>query len=269
MESTARHGREAHAEKLSDIGAHITRVAHELAGPLSLIVGSLDALALHAGTLLEYVEATQARTRTDDGLARLRRRLNLDYSLRSTRELLDICREGTHRLEHVIRQLRSHGRHLEGSTSVAQVSVPEVLAGAVRLISATRAQPVETDIAPLPLVSGSADLLGEVFVNLIANGCEAVADRPGGCVRVIARVTPGSPDRIVVRVADNGPGVPPEHRQRIFQPFFTTKASGSGLGLGLVIAREIVEAHGGTLTLAPTGSGAELVVTLPVAFDVL
>lgn len=263
MAGTACSGRGAHAEKLIDIGAHITRVAHELAGPLSLIVGSLDALDQHAATLLDYIEATLGDAAADTAQAPLREQANLDYAVRSTRELLDICRDGTRRLDHVIRQLRCHGRYLGGSIEASMVSVPEVLFSAVRMVAATRSQAVETDVAELPPVSGSADMLGEVFVNLIANACDAVAGQPGGRVRVLASEVLEPPPKIVVRVCDNGPGVQPEHHRRIFEPFFTTKASGSGLGLGLVIAREIVEAHGGTLALVP-GDGGEFTVTLPV-----
>ena len=268
MAGTACSGRGAHAEKLIDIGAHITRVAHELAGPLSLIVGSLDALDRHAATLLEYAEATVADAGADAHVARLREQGQLDYAMQSIRELLDICREGTRRLDHVIRQLRSHGRHLGGATDPSPVSVPDVLSSAVRMVTATRPQPVETDIAPLPPLSGSAGLLGEVFANLIANACDAVAGQAGGRVRVIARTIREPRPQVVVRVCDNGPGVAPEHHERIFEPFFTTKAGGAGLGLGLVIAREIIEAHGGTLALVP-GEGGEFVATLPVSLGPL
>jgi len=264
MAADGQVGRDAHAGKLCDIGANVARVAHELAGPLSLIVGSLDALSKHAGALVGYVEATATRAGGDAELQGLRRHLNVDYAARNVRDLVEICREGTGRLEHVIRQLRSHGRHLGEATSVAMVSLPEVLRGAVRMVQAARPTPIETEVAELPPVSGTKDLLGEVFVNLIGNACEAVATRPGGRVWIVAGLRAEPEPTVVVRVCDNGPGVPQEHRARIFEPFFTTKVSQSGLGLGLVIAREIIEAHGGTVALATPSTGAELVVTLPV-----
>ena len=64
-----------------------------------------------------------------------------------------------------------------------------------------------------------------------------------------------------VSVRDNGPGFPPEHRARLFEPFHTTKPAGTGLGMA--ICRRIVEAHGGTIEAGPGGPGAEVAVTLP------
>lgn len=108
-----------------------------------------------------------------------------------------------------------------------------------------------------PPIKGDAELLKIVFQNLFINAGQATQGR--GAIQVT--IVPGSTTH-EVRVVDNGPGIPPDVREKLFRPFFTTKARGSGLGLS--IARRLLEAHGGTITVAPSESGGTAVsVSLP------
>lgn len=111
-------------------------------------------------------------------------------------------------------------------------------------------------------VLGDETQLFQMTLNLVLNAFEVLAG-PGGTVRV-STGTDGS--RAVLRVADNGPGIPDEVKGKIFDPFFTTKGSGKGLGLGLAIVRQIVEAHNGAITLeSAAGQGTAFTVTFPAA----
>ena len=116
---------------------------------------------------------------------------------------------------------------------------------------------------PLPPVWGDAFRLGEVFSNLIQNALQAAPE--SGSVEVMAQAAAGERVRIVVR--NTGTGIPADLRERIFQPFFPTKARGTGLGLA--IARQIVEAHGGSIRVESDGtSETSFVVELPTAAPV-
>lgn len=113
----------------------------------------------------------------------------------------------------------------------------------------------------LPKVLGSPDSLERVFVNLFANAIQALSKK--GNITVQTQFLP-SEDRVEVRVMDNGPGIPPVDRYKIFQPFFTTKEEGSGLGLS--ICRSIIQQHKGMIEAdnLPEG-GARITVKLPIA----
>jgi signal transduction histidine kinase len=116
---------------------------------------------------------------------------------------------------------------------------------------------------PLPVVQADAEQLKEVLVNLMVNACEAMAS--GGRISIEERTDYREPrgTLAVIRVCDNGPGIPLHLQEQIFQPFFTTKEQGTGLGLS--IAQRVVREHGGDLTVASTeGQGASFSVTLPV-----
>jgi signal transduction histidine kinase len=116
--------------------------------------------------------------------------------------------------------------------------------------------------APLPEVIGDPEQLKEVLVNLIINACEEMKE--GGTIMIEERLFGQPPHQFaVLSVSDSGPGVPEELKEKVFQPFFTTKDEGTGLGLS--IASRIVNEHGGRLSLE-TGrtGGATFVITLPV-----
>jgi signal transduction histidine kinase len=115
---------------------------------------------------------------------------------------------------------------------------------------------------PLTKIQADPEQLKEVLVNLVVNACEAMEG--GGFIIIQEEESFVEPlGRIVIiRLTDNGPGVPESIREKIFQPFFTTKEEGTGLGLS--IAARIVEEHGGWLDLTSTpGEGATFVITLP------
>ncbi len=111
----------------------------------------------------------------------------------------------------------------------------------------------------LPAVRGSASDLRQVFLNLLLNAADAVGQP--GMIRIGAELDHAA---IVVRVRDNGSGIPPEYLQRVFEPFFTTKGP-LGSGLGLSTAREIMESIGGSITAANRLHGAEFTLTFPLA----
>lgn len=155
---------------------------------------------------------------------------------------------------------------------VERVDVHAMLADAVE--SAARAIPgadarIDLHIdGTLPSLEGDGPQLRQLVTNLVVNALEALAEsRPsGGAVRVNARaVAPAAPEGmplVEIVVADNGPGVADDVRDRIFSPFFTTKSQGTGLGLANV--RKTVDAHDGRIELLPSREGATFRLTLPV-----
>jgi signal transduction histidine kinase len=123
------------------------------------------------------------------------------------------------------------------------------------------------DVAPdLPQLHCSRILVVQVFANLILNAVNALEDVEGRPRRVTVRVANGHEGYVEATVADNGPGIPPELHQAVFERFFTTRSD--GVGLGLYISKSIVESHGGRLWMTSTpGEGTQFRFTLPVGED--
>jgi signal transduction histidine kinase len=231
------------AERVRVWGEMARRVAHEMKNPLTPL-----RLALHR---LE---------RSSDDAAALG-------------ETVGVIGEEVGRLEELARQFAELGRPPEGPTS--PVHLGELLAS---LLETDVAPPVEASLeAPpdLPLVEGHYEALVRAFRNLIRNAVEAMEGCPGprrvevrvDGVRVEGIAPAALPAAgagwIEVRIVDLGHGVPEGAEARIFEPDFTTKSRGTGLGLAL--ARQSIDAHGGTIGLVRhEAGGAEFVVRLPV-----
>lgn len=149
---------------------------------------------------------------------------------------------------------------------ISSVSPSSVVDAALRLLQ-HRLKSYDVGVSvnrPVPLPAAPVDVeqLKEVVVNLIVNACEAMA--PGGSIAIAERTEthPVLGPVAVIIVRDNGPGIPAHLREKIFQPFFTTKEQGTGLGLS--IAQRIITEHGGRLESESTeGRGAAFIITLP------
>jgi signal transduction histidine kinase/ActR/RegA family two-component response regulator len=165
-----------------------------------------------------------------------------------TRSLLGFARRGKHR--------------------AAPVALDDLLAGMSELLSRTLSSATVTFATSADhrgTVIGDRAQLEQVVMNLAVNAAEAIAETGhGGRLEVRTRTEAGA---IVLEVADDGPGIPPELRDRVFEPYFTTKTPERGTGLGLATVFGIVENHGGTIEIAPglDGRGTTMRVRLPAA----
>jgi two-component system, NtrC family, sensor histidine kinase HupT/HoxJ len=122
---------------------------------------------------------------------------------------------------------------------------------------------VHLALPPALPVSGSPGQMQQVLMNLVQNASDATHGTPAPRLEIAGRIEGG---QAVLTVADNGPGIEPEHLQRVFDPFFTTKPVGKGTGLGLAISYGIVERHGGTLAAGnQPGGGAVFTLRVPLA----
>jgi len=222
-------------EKLAALGSLLAGVAHELNNPLSVVVAR--------AVLLEEQGNPAAQT------AALKIRTAAERCARIVRTFLAMARQ----------QQPERG----------PVAINDVISAALDITAypvRTSSIEVKLDLAKdIPLIHADADQLHQVLLNLVINAQQSLQDHPGP--RHI-RVTSGFDTRaqlVRVTVADNGPGIPAHLRARIFEPYFTTKPTGIGLGVGLAVSLGIVEAHEGTLTVAcPAQGGAEFSITLPL-----
>jgi signal transduction histidine kinase len=164
------------------------------------------------------------------------------------------------RIQRIVGALKTYS-HLDQQATSSQTDLHEGIEITLALLDyALRDIIVARHFGELPLVPAFVDELNQVWTNLIQNAVQALKGRGG-----IAIETELHGPGVVVRIIDDGPGIPAEVMPRIFEPFFTTKPKGEGTGLGLGIVRQIVEKHGGTVRCESVPGRTAFEVWLPIA----
>jgi PAS domain S-box-containing protein len=222
-------------EKLAALGSLLAGVAHELNNPLSVVVARAVLLE-EQGSPVTQAAAQKIRTAAE-------------------------------RCARIVRTFLAMARQQQPERG--PVAANDVIAAALDITGyAVRTSSIEVtqDLADdLPLIHADADQLHQVLLNLIINAQQSLQERPTPRTIRIASCFDAPTDTVRITVADNGPGIPEAVRARIFEPYFTTKPVGVGLGVGLAVSLGIVEAHGGTLTVdCPPSGGARFTIALPV-----
>ena len=153
--------------------------------------------------------------------------------------------------------------YMDGRTGPEPIDLEPGLRDTIRVLAAkakAKGAAITLEVAPdLPRVLATGGELNQVWLNLIDNALDAIPESGHVAVSAVAEL-----DRVVVRVVDDGPGIPEEARPRIFDPFFTTKPPGQGTGLGLDIARRLLRLHHGDITVESRPGRTEFRVSLVV-----
>lgn len=229
-ELAAANGELARRERLSALGEMAAKLAHQLRTPLAaamLYVSHLARPQLEEHDRLRFASKAMARL---------------------------------HYLEHLITDMLAFVKGAQGERSrfrirdmlhdVVQVTEPQFAAHAVRLL-------LDDQVGELD-IEGNRPALSGALTSLLENALQA--SRPGQCVRLSAHANAGP--FVVLQVADEGEGIAPEVRERLFEPFFTTRPDGSGLGLAIV--KQTADAHGGWVEVESTpGAGSTFVLYIP------
>ncbi len=239
------------SEKLASIGVLASGVAHELNNPLGNISSSCQ-------ILIEEMDSTEPAI---------------------LRQWLGQIDDETRRAQGIVRTLLDYARRRSFAT--VSLALGEVLDKSLLLLSGPlKEMAPELNVMAGLTVLGDGQRLQQVFINLVQNAVDAGASRieigarpadaacwpppAGACV--VGGAPSSGKSGVVVWVADDGPGIPPDSLGRIFDPFFTTRDPGHGVGLGLYIVAEIVEEHHGCVAAeSPVGGGARFTLWLPAA----
>jgi len=226
-----------HAEHLATLGELAAGVAHEIRNPLAGIAGAIEII-------------------TKD--------FPQDHA---DREVLEDLRQEVRRIEKTLNELLVYAR--PKPPQFGQTDIKETIARTLQLArqqTGTRKVEFSIQISPaLPPFLADAEQLHQVLLNLVLNGIQAI-DREGK-ISIEAGLRDGDAlnrsAMVEIAVTDNGPGIPPEHLDRIFRPFYTTKRGGTGLGLSL--CRRIIVAHGGTLSAeSELKKGSRFIIRIPL-----
>ncbi len=242
------------SQKLEAVGRLAHGIAHEINTPLQCVASDLGFLDMSFREVIAFLE-----TADESGALR---EIQRDIPC-----ALDDMRQGVKRIHTIVTAMRDLARRDQtemeaGDINAAIRGTLSVARPVYRGVST-----VETDLGEIPLVRCHIGAIQQVLLNLVVNAIHAIQDRRAadpaeGVVRITSKAVQND---VVVRIEDNGSGIPPEAEKRIFEPFYTTKTRDRGSGQGLALAwKTVVDTHKGTLQFGRRdGGGTWFEVTLP------
>jgi two-component system, NtrC family, sensor kinase len=257
-------------EKMSSLGQLVAGIAHEINNPINFIYGNLIHADEYIENLLNLIQCYQQYY--PDPVPEVQAEIevrDLDFLSRDLPKLLDSMKAGANRIREIILSLRVFSRLDE--SEMKAVDIHEGIDSSLMLLG-YRLNDIQVikQYSNLPQVECYARELNQVFINILNNAIDALLESVNNTKKndnpTIIICTEATENQIVIRIADNGLGIPEELQKRIFDPFFTTKSVGMGIGLGLAVSYQIItQQHYGLLQcVSLPGGGTEFEILIPL-----
>lgn len=253
-----------HNSKMISLGQLVAGVAHELNNPIGFIYSNMTHLRDYSTRLLKFAEAVKNNPEAVDAF---REQYEIDFVKEDLPKLVASCEDGARRTRDIVLGLRNFSR-LE-ATQLKDMNVNESLESTLNLLKGEIKGRIEVfkKYEDLPLVKCFASQISQVFMNILSNAVQSISGNGKIWISTKAMQTPGG-EMVAVAIQDSGVGMPPDVLEKIFDPFFSTKAVGQGTGLGLSITYGIVQNHGGDIIVkSQLGVGTEFKILIPIKAD--
>jgi len=270
-------------EKMATLGNLVAGIAHEINNPVGFIGGNVNAAQEYVQDLLYALELYQQKYPSPDAeLAEELEELDLDFVAEDFPKLIASMGTGCERIGNISISLRTFSR--TDTATKTEFNLHEGIDSTLLILKyrlkANEHRPaieIVKNYGELPAVKCFPGQLNQVFMNLIANAIDALDESNEGKTFAEIEKAPNritiatewvpSENNVMVQITDNGTGMPEEVRAKIFEQGFTTKGVGKGTGLGMAIARQIIEeTHGGTLTCtSELGKGTKFAIAIPIS----
>ncbi len=265
-------------EKLSTLGELIAGVAHEINNPLSFITSNIPPLEEYFGAINKILQLYQQDYPNPTAkISTAIDELDLEFILEDITKILNSLKLGSERIQNLSTSLRNFYRSDSDEKLLADLhqgldSTLMILQHRLKGNGDRPAIEVIKSYGILPEINCYLGQMNQVFMNILANAIDALDE-----ALILGKISDKIPQIqittevdseqwVVIRIADNGTGIPESVKQRLFEPLFTTKPVGKGTGLGLSIAHQIVlEKHNGTLEVnSQMGMGTEFTIRIPI-----
>ncbi|AFY57164.1 histidine kinase,HAMP domain-containing protein,histidine kinase [Rivularia sp. PCC 7116] len=267
-------------EKMSSLGQLVAGIAHEINNPANFIHGNLEYTKDYLQDLLNLVELYQSEyPNPTEIIEKEIQNIELEFLQEDLPKILDSMQTGSERIREIVKSLRTFSRLDEADYK--KVDIHESIESTLMIIqSRLKANSERCEIKvvknydKLPLIECYAGQLNQVFLNLLFNAIDVIEEKinktnnsPFLAPQISISTKLLNFEQIAIYIADNGLGMTEEIREKIFNPFFTTKPVGKGTGLGLAVSYQVVvDKHHGELNCSSTpGEGTEFAIAIPVS----
>jgi signal transduction histidine kinase len=257
------------SERMASLGQLTAGIAHELNNPINFISGNVNPLKRDITDILALVEKYEAVISEKDlvnqfgEVENFRKEMDLEFLVREVTILLEGIGEGAFRSSEIIKGLRSFSRLDDDMFIIANLheGVDSIL---VLLQNRTKDRiTVHRNYAEISEIECRPTKLNQVFMNILTNAIDSIEERGD-----IFIDTSMSNSNIIIKIRDTGKGMGKKISDHVFEPFYTTKDVGEGMGLGLSVSYGIIDQHKGKIDVqSEPGKGSEFIITLPIRQD--
>jgi two-component system, NtrC family, sensor kinase len=273
-------GQLVQTEKMSSLGQMVAGVAHEINNPVNFIHANLEYVKAYSENLIKMVALYQKESTCNNAeIVEFSDDIDLEFLIEDFPQIVNSMRVGTERIREIVASLRNFSRLDESEYKIIDIhsGIDSTLMILKHRFKETQIE-VTKKYGELPKIECYAGQLNQVFMNLLSNAIDAFSEcnetkkqtkfdsdhssgQPCICIETMLK----GDNHILIKISDNGSGIPEAVKSQLFDPFFTTKEVGKGTGLGLSISYQIVvEKHGGKLWCESSpGQGAAFFIQLP------
>jgi two-component system, NtrC family, sensor kinase len=262
-------------EKMSSLGRLVAGIAHEINNPVNFIYGNLKYTDDYTQQLLSLLQLYQKYyPNPEPEIQDAQQEVEIEYLIEDLPKILTSMKIGSERIREIVLSLRIFSRLDEAEFKTADLhqGIDSTLLILQHRIKAQSDRPeiqVVKEYGKIPKILCFAGQLNQVFMNILTNAIDALEEAfdKGLCRKPLIYIASAQVDEnIVIKIADNGIGIPKEVRSHLFEPFFTTKPIGKGTGMGLSISYQIItEKHGGSLQcISSPEQGTEFAIAIPI-----
>jgi signal transduction histidine kinase len=266
------------SEKMASLGRMLAGVAHEINNPINFVYGNIKCAKDYADDLLDLIHTYQAEihqlseavnqvafSQATAAIADKEADIDLAFIEADLPKLLNSMQVGAERTRQIVLSLRNFSRLNE--SEARPVNLHACLDGALLILHNRIKQgiDVQRQYGTVPDIEGYAGSLYQVFTNLIGNAVDALNEADAEPKQITIMTQQLNNHQVTVAIADNGTGIAPQHLDKIFDTYFTTKPADAGTGLGLAISRQLVEQHHGQISCrSQRGVGTTFTLTFPI-----
>ena len=257
-----------HSEKMKSLGGLVAGITHEINNPVNFIYGNLAHLNNYTSDLIsvieKYSECDQeySKAKMDEAI-NLKNEIDFEFIKEDLPALIKSCREGTERTKNIIQDLKNFSRMDANVVSV--IDLKKEIDTTLNILTnklKNRITIHKENAENVPPIEGMGGQLNQVFMNILDNAAYAIKDKCDIFIRLKS-----DKKHVLLEFEDNGSGMSEETMKKIFEPFYTTKPTGIGTGLGMSISYKVIRVHSGTIKVdSIEGQGTVFRITLPIKY---